>query len=125
LFILLIKNINYQLLNKLSNILSILNHYRTNIPEIMKKKEFKLVTGTFNVDEAQEVLMSLIIGKINFHTKRILSLRERNGIEDEHSEKRIEELNASREQILHLLKQADDSKHKITIDSTIYIEIQN
>ncbi|HKJ32247.1 MAG TPA: hypothetical protein VKA34_10495 [Balneolales bacterium] len=91
----------------------------------MKKKEFKLVTGTFNVDEAQEVLMSLIIGKINFHTKRILSLRERNGIEDEHSEKRIEELNASREQILHLLKQADDSKHKITIDSTIYIEIQN
>lgn len=89
----------------------------------MKKQEFELVTGTFDLEDAHEVLMNLITGKINFHTKKILSTRERNGTEDEHSEKRIEELNASREKILQLLKQADEGKQKITINSSICVEI--
>lgn len=89
----------------------------------MKKREIKLGTGTYDVDEAQEVLMNLIINKINFHTKKILSLRERYGKEDKQSEKRIEELNATREEILQFLEKVDENKQKITINSTINVEI--
>ncbi len=89
----------------------------------MEKQEYKLVKGTFNLDEAREVLMSLINSKINFHAKKNLSSRERFGTIDQDSEKRIEELNISREEILHLLKNADESKQKITIVSTISLEL--
>lgn len=89
----------------------------------MKKQEYKLVKGTFDLDEAREVLMSLINSKINFHAKKNLSSRERFGKIDQDSEKRIEELSISREQILQLLKHADESKQKITIISTISLEI--
>ncbi len=89
----------------------------------MKKQEYKLVKGTFDLDEAREVLMSLINSKINFHAKKNLSSRERFGTIDQDSEKRIEELNISREQILQLLKHADETKQKITIESSINLEI--
>jgi hypothetical protein len=90
----------------------------------MKKQEYKLVAGTFNIDNAKEVLMSLINSKINFHNKKMLNSIECKGERDEHSQNRIAELNESRDQILRLLKQADIGNQHIRINSTIHIEIE-
>lgn len=90
----------------------------------MKKQDFTLVRGMFNVEDAKEVLMNLIGSKIVHHNKVILRSFECNGNQDHQSEQRIAELNESRNKILQLLKEVDETKQHITINSTIHIEIE-
>ncbi|WP_436515598.1 hypothetical protein [Ekhidna sp. To15] len=83
----------------------------------MKTEQFDLIKGVFEAEEAKEVLLYLIDGKIQFHNRRIFSDKVRFGTENVDSINRIKELEAMREQILEVI---DDSK--LSIHSQIHIE---
>ena len=84
----------------------------------MKADQFDLIRGEFEADEAREVLLYLIDGKIQFHKKRIFSDRVRFGKENIDSKNRIKELETMREQILAIITDAP-----IAIHSQINLEI--
>ncbi|MEQ8926100.1 MAG: hypothetical protein RLO81_09830 [Fulvivirga sp.] len=79
--------------------------------------QFDLIKGVFEPEEAKEILLYLIDGKIQFHQNRIFSDRIRFGTENQDSLKRIEELKTTKENILKLI--ADD---KLSIHSQINVE---
>lgn len=82
---------------------------------------FSLVKGEFAAEEAQEVLMALIESKVTFHSIKNLRSFERSGKADTRSEKRIEELEKMREEMLELVKQAKETNRQLKIDSKINI----
>jgi hypothetical protein len=84
---------------------------------------FKLIEGRFDTEDASEILSSLIESKIKFHKHKIFSNEIRFGTKDEHSLERIQALQLSQEKILNLIKEARLNQKKVTIHSTISIEI--
>ena len=76
-------------------------------------KTFDLIKGVFDSDEAKEVLLYLIDGKIQFHQRRIFSDNIKYGIDNIQSKQRIEELQKCREEVL-----------KIIDDESLYIHSQ-
>ncbi|QSE96422.1 hypothetical protein [Fulvivirga lutea] len=79
--------------------------------------QFDLIKGVFEPEEAKEILLYLIDGKIQFHQNRIFSDKIRFGTENKASVARIAELENTREQILKLI--AEDN---LLIHSQINIE---
>lgn len=84
-------------------------------------RKIKLIDGQFNPEEATRVLLSLLNDKVNHHTIEVLSFEERNGTSETRSRKRIEELNASIEEIKSLLKIAKKTSKTLLIKSEIEI----
>jgi hypothetical protein len=88
-----------------------------------KKIDVSLIDGTFSVSEANEVLMSLFSSKIQFHEMKIFSSRERFGIDDEHSVKRIPSLLESKSALAALIHESSKQPIKMRITSTVQVEI--
>lgn len=84
--------------------------------------EFKLVKGTFEPEEAKEVLYKLINSKIKFHQLQAFSHSERNDDSILQTNHRIEDLQKIRENLNSVLLQAEKENKKIKIDGTISIE---
>lgn len=85
-------------------------------------KDIKLVSGTFSIQEAKEVLTTLIDDKIRYHKSRIFSHEERFGSKDEHSDQRVAELQLAKKELIERLEQiAPDAE--LNIDSNIKINI--
>jgi len=82
---------------------------------------FSLVKGTFNAEEAQEILMALIESKVTFHSIKNLRAFEQSGESDLKSEKRIKELENMRDEIIELINQAKRTHRQLEIDSKINI----
>jgi hypothetical protein len=94
----------------------------------MKKKTHtqelvKLIDGTFDAQEAKEILISLLSHKINFHNIKNLSWGEHFGRSNQQSIVRIEELRKDRERISEVLDVASKNNHKVNIHSTIEIQV--
>ena len=85
---------------------------------------YKLIEGDFSVEEAKNMLMSLITSKINFHNLNSFSDYVRFNKDPEKLEKRIAELASTREEILTLMDDAEKKGMKLTIKSTITIELK-
>lgn len=68
--------------------------------------EFELISGSFDVDQARELLLNLLTDKINFHNRRNFSAQERTGQTDPVSEVRIAELTMARERLIQELHRA-------------------
>lgn len=83
----------------------------------IKTDQFDLIKGVFEADEAKEILLYLIDGKIQFHKNCIFSDRVRLGTENTDSVNRIKELESTRTQILDLI-----SNSKLSIHPQINIE---
>jgi isocitrate dehydrogenase len=68
--------------------------------------EFELISGSFDMDQARELLLNLLTDKINFHNRRNFSAQERTGQTDPVSEVRIAELTMARERLIQELHRA-------------------
>jgi len=91
----------------------------------MKKTEtINLIKGTFKPDEAREILLQLLIDKINFHKIKIWGSRERFGKPDADSEQRLKYLNESRKNVEMFISKAIDEQKNITINSNIEMSIE-
>jgi hypothetical protein len=86
-------------------------------------QSIKFIKGTFNPDEAKEVLLNLLTHKINFHSLKNFSSEERFGKSIEGSQKRIAELQESKEKIVSLVEFAIKENKNIDVVSTIEITL--
>lgn len=83
-------------------------------------QSFTLIEGTFDSEEAREVLMSLIGRKIEFHHKKNLRYQERKGTVHQSSLDRIEELKKTRNNILAHLKEMKRKQISVYIKSDVF-----
>lgn len=88
-------------------------------------KEFKLVDGTFNVNDAQDVLLGLFEYKIQFHKRNKISNEERYGMQDDNSKQRAKELQMTKSEILDWIKSLENSNKKLVISSSITVETED
>jgi hypothetical protein len=88
---------------------------------ITETERFSLIKGEFTKDEARNILLGMINYKINFHELRNFGSSIQNGQQDDLSVRRIEELEATRNQMLKFFSGLDDSG-KLRITSKIIIE---
>jgi hypothetical protein len=82
----------------------------------------QLISGEFSIEEAREILSTLINDKIVFHQRKNFSSNERFGCDNETSVKRIPQLIQSQNQLLQLLEQKAQSGTKLRVTSTIVID---
>lgn len=82
---------------------------------------FKLIDGVFDLEDAAEVLRTLIRTKINHHKTQQFSLEERFGADHLNSPVRIKQLRQSLEQLEDFLAQADLKGQKLQINSEVAI----
>ena len=85
--------------------------------------EYKLVDGEFSAEETQKIIMSLINSKIDFHNLYSFSNHIRFNNDVNASKKRIEELTATKDEIIELISKASQEGHHFRIKSTISIEL--
>ena len=91
----------------------------------MKETEtIDLVKGIFTPQEAQEILLQLLISKINFHNTKNWSSRERFGKPDADSEQKLKYLEESRRKVEMFISKAIDKEKNITINSSIEMNIE-
>lgn len=89
------------------------------------KTQVALVEGTFTTTEANEILMNLFSSKIHFHEMKDQSSRERFGMEDKHSMKRIPELIESKTALAAFLQEVKAPDARIRIISHVEVELLN
>lgn len=72
-------------------------------------KDFNLIEGIFTELEAQEVILTLLDRKINFHHHKNFMHHEKFGSDDSASLKRIEKLKENRLKMVMYFKEMKDS----------------
>ncbi len=87
-------------------------------------QEFKLIDGTFSIEDANRVLTTLLNYKIDYHNREDFSNHIRFNKNLEHSKKRIQELTEAKEQIRSLILNSETEDIKFVIKSNISIEIE-
>ena len=86
----------------------------------MKKQlNFKLIDGTFSLEDAADILRTLIRAKIQHHRASQFSLEERFGVDHLNSAKRVEELKASLAQVETYLAQPELADCEIELQSEV------
>jgi 23S rRNA U2552 (ribose-2'-O)-methylase RlmE/FtsJ len=93
------------------------------VNEVNPIENVKFIDGTFNTEDASEILLAVLNDKINFHSSLLLSNIERFGVDTSNSEKRIHELRAEKKRVIVLIKEAKESGELVKIGSTISIEL--
>ncbi len=86
-------------------------------------QSFELILGSFSPEDAKEIIMNLITGKIDFHKKRSFSNEIRFGEPDAYSENRIDQLTVSKNRMYDLIESASTQKKLLKITSNIEIEL--
>ena len=89
----------------------------------MEKETIKLIDGTYKVEEAGEILLSVLGDKIRFHNFQMLGADERQCDDAYNSENRLRELNADKKKVEELLKLTRNRDLKLKIRSEIIIDI--
>lgn len=74
-----------------------------------EKSQFNLLKGTFNGQDAKEILITLFNDKIQYHRLKNFSHEERFGKPDAHAVERIPELKKSSDDIVAYLKEYDEN----------------
>ena len=84
-------------------------------------RNYRLISGVFSPDEANEVLMTLIDDKISFHRKNNWSRSERFGESGAAGSRRINELRETKTELAALMEEAGSAGQRLAIDCTISI----
>ena len=89
------------------------------------KTEFKieLIKGEFSSSDTKEILLSLLMSKLQFHQMRNFSLKERTGKSDTFSEQRITELTNAKTDLLQFVETNSADEKQMKIVGTITIEV--
>lgn len=82
-----------------------------------------LINGIFSDIDAKEILLNVISAKIQFHSMKNFSAKERFGKEDLVSLKRKTDLNYDLLKINELIAHAKANNLYLKIDSTIHISL--
>ena len=88
-------------------------------------QQFKLIDGTFETEEARNLLLELISYKINFHAKEKFSNQERFGKDVLNSGKRMEELKEEETALRKLLEKVKSENFRLNVKCNIEVEIIN
>jgi len=88
------------------------------------KRSYCLIKGSFNPDDARQILMTLVNDKISFHQKNDWSRRERFGETDPAEAKRIGELEKTKADIAELIQYVTDGGMKLTINCNIEVLLE-
>lgn len=84
-----------------------------------------LIDGLFTPEEANNVLLTLVQNKINFHNLEIFRMEERDGTLSGPSKKRLEALKEMNEKLIQIIQYAEKNQKKLKVFSSIDIEITN
>ncbi|ULQ54296.1 hypothetical protein [Flavihumibacter fluvii] len=90
-----------------------------------KAEKLILIKGTFNDEDAKEILMNIFSAKIHFHELKNFSSQERFGKEDETAKKRIPDLKRSIDKIEDKIAEARAKNKKLVITSEINISLSD
>lgn len=90
----------------------------------MKAHQIKLIDSTYTVEDANEMLTSLIRDKIKFLNIKTLSENLRFGSNLEHLEKRIQELKEEKNRLMELFNDPDLRDSEIEIECSINLKIK-
>ena len=86
-------------------------------------RNFRLISGVFNPDEANEILMTLIDDKISFHRRNNWSRNERFGDSGAAGARRISELRDTKTELATLMQEAGSAGQRLAISCTIEITL--
>lgn len=89
----------------------------------MENADIPLISGTFECDDARDLLLGLINQKIQYHHLKNFSMQERFGIVEAKSESRIQELSKARLHISEHLLLAQSLGCKVSVNATISIQL--
>ena len=89
-----------------------------------KTETVNLIKGTFEPEDAKELLLQLLNSKINFHNRRNWSSQERFGKPDLFSQQKLEYLAEARKNIQTFLTEAIIQKKSVIINSSIELKIK-
>ncbi len=90
----------------------------------MEEHQFKLISSTYNSEDARHVLLSLIQDKIKSINNLCFGIEERGTHDTGHFRKRIKDLTQMREEIKEVLATAKQAGAEIEIDASIQIKIK-
>lgn len=90
---------------------------------VIAQSEVRFIDGTFNTEDAGEILLAVLRDKINFHAALLHSNMERFGVDASNSEQRIKELRTEKERVKTLIAKAKETGALVKIDSTINIQL--
>ena len=87
-------------------------------------QNFKLIDGIFTAEEAEKVLTTLLNYKIDYHNREDFSNHIRFNQSIEHSKKRIQELNSTKDDIKKMIQESKKEGYKLIINSNITIRLE-
>lgn len=86
------------------------------------KHKAKLIDTVFNADDAKEIVLTFINHKIQYHQMLILSMRERNIGNIQHSENRIAALFEAKEQVNKVIDAAKANGEHVKVSSVLEVD---
>ena len=87
-------------------------------------EEFKLIDGTFSVEDAESVVLALFDSKINYHQCLQFSNEERFGKDMSNSIRRISELREAKEKLKAYFQEARIQGREIEINSDVSLKLK-
>jgi len=90
-----------------------------------RKENYQLINGTFTTEEANTLLTKLFNYKIDFHNREDFSNHIRFNRDLEHSKKRINELNKTKDELTKIILENKDKNVKFRIEGVITIDVEN
>lgn len=90
---------------------------------MIKAENLKLISGSFNADEASRILFDLVKSKINYHNLEIAHIKESGIGSPDKSEQRLKELRHLEKEIQHIIEEARHEKAILNIESIININM--
>ena len=86
--------------------------------------DVKLIEGTFDVVDANLLLLELLRFKIGFHEQKLFQDYHEFNRDSSNSKRRIEILNRSLQEVRRLMASAKEAGSEIQIDCTIHIQVK-
>jgi len=91
----------------------------------MKKiNEFRLVDGSYDLQEVKEIVLTLLDDKIKFHQLKAFSASERIGEEDSNSQVRLLDLGKSKKELIELFTSLKDDPELFNKKFKVYSEVK-
>jgi hypothetical protein len=87
-----------------------------------EKKKLKIIDGNFTPEQARDILVTIINGKINHHVMEGFSSRIKDGEDTTHSDIRIKELQKVKESLLRIIDDARQREMHLQILGTLEIK---
>ncbi|MBL7932206.1 MAG: hypothetical protein JNL60_09895 [Bacteroidia bacterium] len=87
------------------------------------KKQYKLIDGTFEPNEAKNILFALFNSKINFHAMESFGITIRTSGDTSAHDLRIKQLSKASSEIMALMRKAEKKNQILKIDGIVTINI--